>query len=148
VRWRVNLARARFGERGGMFFNLSHRLAVVDFLAAHWTLVEFQQRNSVRLTVGLARPVASNLFDSATAAGWTDCDFQHTHLSSEGFLHLHSRFLAEGVMPRQHRAFDSHQNIAHFSHTSHTSSLNIETEMTVVQPTLYALSKSLSPVMK
>jgi hypothetical protein len=54
-----------------MFFNFPQCLAVVDFLAADWTLVEFQQGNGVGFAARLARPIASDQFDFAAAAGWT-----------------------------------------------------------------------------
>jgi len=66
--------RTLFGKGRRMTLDLSHCLAVVNFLAANGALVEFQVRDGVRPPVRFAGPVASHFLDLGTTAGGTGSD--------------------------------------------------------------------------
>lgn len=60
-----------------MSFDLPHRVAIVRFLAAVWTLVVFQIRNGIFFTLEAAGPVAANFFDLAASTGRARHNLKH-----------------------------------------------------------------------
>src|SRR5207249_1025667 len=70
----------RFGVSRGILFDLAHRVAVKEPLAAIGAFVKFQIGHGVALTLKLAREVAPHGLEFAAAASWASGYLEHIKL--------------------------------------------------------------------